>query len=377
MEKPRRFLIAHFHPVELYPPCLNMIETFVLNDFLGVLVSSSQAEPRRNYDLGSQVRSVRIRSYSIPPSRVASVRSDLDFALNVRLELISGDFDIFLLYEAVGFYLAIPRFWSKKLFVALHFHEYRSKKESKKSSRFERLADNWSASNLRRANWVSQATELRSEAYSKEHRVQVNTLHNFPSFRPVGKMRYRRDIGQTQIRIVFLGTLDLDHPVLEKMRECVSYSKSMEMTLIGSIKDDKIPSSWMSPQFHFAGRIHYNEILEKLNEFDIGVIHYAAHSENFRLGVPNKFFEYQYAQLPVLYDVSMQGIEHFSKSNHYWGFCSEAIDFLGLSLGSLVSRIEDLNNKGRGWQGLKDSVIVTSNDENSKLIAAANKWYAK
>lgn len=377
MENRRQFLIAHFHPVELYPPCLNMIGTFVKRGFSGVLVSSSKGQQKMNIDFGSQVRSIRTHPYTTPPNPIASVFSYFDFAMNVRLELKSNEFDVFLIYEAVSYYLAMPRFWNNKMFVALHFHEYRSMKESKKTSKFERVADSWTSGRLNRLDWVSHATELRAEAYSEDHSVYVNTLHNFPNFRPIRKIRLKRGNSQFRIRIVFLGTIDLTHPVLQKIRDCVLSSKNMEMTFIGSINENDIPQHWTSPMFHFPGRINYDEIAGKLNEYDIGVIHYAAHSDNFKLGVPNKFFEYQYAQLPVLYDASMRGIEHFIKNRLSWDFCSEAIDFQNVSLDALASEIKKLSDKGREWQGLQDSVIITADEENDQLFDALDKWCNK
>lgn len=377
MENRRRFLIAHFHPVESYPPCLNMIGSFVKNGFSGVLISTSRGKQKKNINLGGEVRSIRTTPYAKPPTSIASGCSYFHFALKVRLELVSNDFDVFLVYEAVSYYLAMPRFWNKKLFVALHFHEYRSIEEIKITSKFEGLADSWTARKLERLDWVSHATKLRSQAYSKIHGVDVNTLHNFPNFRPIQGNRPKRLDGQIQIRVVFLGTINLAHPVLKKMQECVNYSKNIDLTLIGSIHQNDIPQSWKSPMFHFPGRINYEEVKGSLTHFDIGLIHYTAHSENFKLGVPNKFFEYQYARLPVLYDAAMQGVTHFIEKNLTWNFCSEAIDFQNISIVALANVIKNLSDKGREWQGLRDSVVISADDENVQLIDTFNKWRSK
>ncbi len=227
------------------------------------------------------------------------------------LHLIISRPDIVLVYETLSI---CPAFIYKLLFpskrIHIHYHEYISPLEKKRSSYYmkmlfkceEKLLVNATCSHT---NVDRKTLFLRDNKYLKEDQVKV-----YPNLPPThwwenyGKNKKNRIT--SPIKLVYVGSLDNDTMFLTELLDWVNNNKhKLHLTLISQQYNEKtlqLINDSLSPNIILKEAIDYYDLPNELINYDVGLVIYKGHIPNYIYTVPNKVYEYLSIGLTVLAD---------------------------------------------------------------------------
>ncbi len=227
------------------------------------------------------------------------------------LHLIISRPDIVLAYETLSI---CPAFIYKLLFpskrIHIHYHEYISPLEKKRSSFYmkilfkceEKLLVNATCSHT---NVDRKTLFLRDNKYLKEDQVKV-----YPNLPPThwwenyGKNKKNRIT--SPIKLVYVGSLDADTMYLTELLDWVKNNRDLlQLTIISqqyNAKTFQLINDSLSPNIILKKAIDYYDLPKELVKYDIGLVIYKGHIPNYVYNVPNKVYEYLSCGLIVLAD---------------------------------------------------------------------------
>jgi len=149
----------------------------------------------------------------------------------------------------------------------------------------------------------SIADKLRSRYGIQRPDVIYSCAENCNS-KKNGLLRKRYDIQDQKLIALYTGILRKGQG-LEILLEAFSEIESTELVIIGSgPMEDKLKEKWkmlkLERKVIFVGQVEYDELGDYYASADIGILLMEPEAENNRLALPNKFFAYLSAGLPVI-----------------------------------------------------------------------------
>lgn len=318
-------VIIHFHPVELYPPIMNMLNTLGENCKNEIFVFTYEPSHSKKLYHHPNIHIVRFKSYQ-NQSRLKRILSYLSFTINTVSSLIKLNPKNIFYYETksalpVYYYLKFVGFGNKNLFI--HYHEYHEPNEFKTGMKLVYYSYKKEMNLIKHAKWISHTNEYRVSLFKNDlpFPKKIEVLPNFPpiqwSRNNHGKLSENT---KKPIKVVYIGSIGLanlhiasfckwiHHQAGEATFDIYSQNLNDEtLAFFTSLKSDAI-------RLH-ENSIWYYAIPDILKDYDVGVVLYKDYSKNYRYNETNKLFEYLSCGLDVWFPKELLGIhKHITKN---------------------------------------------------------------
>ena len=323
-----KLLIYHYQPLENYPPVMNDI-----NDFMGIengmklnVVSSVGADSFNN-------NNAKIFRIGFKTSKNWFIRY-LHYITYNFSGLIIGLINkpnkimVYETYSILPTYI-MSRIWSD---ISIHFHEheYVSKDEIDKASRYFRFLDRLVKKMLlNKRMTVSQTNFDRGELYAADNKFlcesDVLIFPNLPPIEWIQKSRDSKVINPNLVKFVHVGALGLESTYLKEFIEWIIkfdgkytvdfYLGSTNLEALSYL--NKIIGRYKFISIH--ERISYYNLPSILCNYDVGLVLYKGAKPNETYSVPNKFMEYVVCGLNVWYSDKLLSTIKFSEKYNLGG----------------------------------------------------------
>ncbi len=361
-----KLAILHYLPLEYYPPVTNLID-YIANerseDFKKVKVYSCHNTKGRNTYRSadreinktinptnklSTYRPNDLTTYE-PTDLIKLIRSPfpketdnslirllkyLHYNLVTLIGLITYRPGNLLYYESYSVWPAFiyTRYFNRKCRIYIHNHEYALKEwytgTMKQVRYFHQLEKRWL---YPRAQWISQTNADRLQFFHQDHpnlkKEQLKIMPNYPPKRWNSDQRKgnNQPISQSSnqpIKLIYVGSLSFQSTYLKELCEWVLTQNGkiqFDVYAYNLYEDVKEYLKTLHTPYinYYAQGIEYNDQPKVLIQYDVGLILYKAHNQNYTYNAPNKLFEYLACGLDVWYPSVLKGPQPYNTKNTY------------------------------------------------------------
>lgn len=298
-----RLSIIHFHPLEKYPPVMNMINLLAQN-FEGCINVYSTNNANGNWYKASST--VKIKRFGrVSQSALQRYHCYIYFALRTFLSLLLSRPSRIFIYET---YSCLPVFIYNKLFrkseILIHYHEYVSQDEINRSTGYYKLLSRLEKNLLKNAKWISHTNQDRVRLFSSDHAyISQKVLRELPNYPPVAWYRQKAVQTSDVVKIVYTGALGLDTMYLKEFANWVHNQNGRVTWTIFSDNINPKAKDFLqnlnSPYISLLDAVSYFCLPEILADYDVGVVLYNGSIPNYVFNIPNKVIEYYSCGLSV------------------------------------------------------------------------------
>ena len=346
-----KLAILHYMPLEYYPPATNLLDYVEKNHFRCFksikVYSCNNVKGRLKYKPFDQESSKLINkklSNPIENNSLIIKRSPFpEETNNSILRLIKYlHYNIFTLIGLVTYrpnnllyyesYSAWPayvytKYFNRNCYLYIHHHEYASKdwyaNTMKLVRYYHQLEKKWL---YPRAQWISQTNEDRLEFFHQDHpnlkKEQLKIMPNYPPKNWNMEKREKRKEKGNVLKLAYIGSLSFQSTYLKELCEwIIDQNGKIQLDIYAynlylDVKD--YLKSHNTPHIKYYGEgIEYNDQPKILSQYDVGLILYKAHNQNYTYNAPNKLFEYLACDLDVWYPNVLEGPKPYNTQKNY------------------------------------------------------------
>lgn len=263
------------------------------------------------------------RAYSTKRMRLLFEKGPLFYAeYNIRLLffllfqradlLVANDLDTLLGSYVVSMFKGIPLIYDN--------HEYFTGVPELRDRK--RTRDIWKKIEsfiFPKLKYVFAVNQSIANLYQEEYNVNVKTVRNVRPYEEPMHSKTRKELllPENEKIILYQGAVNVDRG-LEEAVMAMQYVRGAVLLIIGDgdILDQLKESTQRLPWKHkiiFKGRIPFEQLREYTLNADIGISVEKDTSLNYHYCLPNKFFDYIHAELPVLASPLVEILRIFSK----------------------------------------------------------------
>ena len=324
-----RIACIHVLPVEYYPPAMTMLEVLARHADWDVSVWTT-ANSRGQVPWNPAGLSVeRIRQAS--PSAFLPIRASgyLNWHLRTARAIAKWKPDVVISVEPHSALAAWTyyRVFNGRAPLFIHHHEYYAPEDfDAPGMRLLRATRGLERDNLfTRAVWISQTNERRLELLRQTNpAVSKEVSRVFPNYPPRSWVeraaQARRGTTDSRTHFLYLGSASLEDTFIgEAAAWAARHPEMCTLTIVGN---NIAGSAWSYVESLKASNIsidragwEYDEIPERLADFDAGLVLYKGNTQNFVYNVPNKIFEYLAGGLAVWYPQEMIATAEFHRAH--------------------------------------------------------------
>lgn len=327
----KKVVILHYQPIELYPPCLNLIEFFEKEKPNHI---SAIFTTQNNYGLeATNIHPKIIRPIHIlkKDPRIVKLIKMLWYNVKTIYNLFIIKPTDIIIYETPSSFAGL--FYScmtkKPINLYVHYHEYTSPDQYKKAMAVDKIFHHIETKFLyKKAKWVSHTNSFRMNFFLQDIKWGQNTakfhiMPNYPSEEWVTKkslINDKIDVG-TPLKIVFVGSLSTQNMYTKEFFSWVSSQNGHVVFdfYAFNIKNDvfELLKEMNCPYIHFKGHAPYKNLADILAMYDVGIIMYKDVSLNVTYSAPNKLFEYLACGLDVWCSDNLIASREFERTDCY------------------------------------------------------------
>ncbi len=345
-----KIVILHFQPIELYPPIQNLMRALAnqaSKDYIFYVLTTQGNFSELDLFIApaTNIKIIRLGNTGSKLSTIYKWYNYVKFYAGSLLQLICTSPQKIFYYETLSSlapYL-YKRFIDKNVPVFIHYHEYTSKNEyetgmtlSKKFHHFEKYL-------YPNAVWISHTNEYRMQLF-KNDITPIIILNSkiYANYPPKHWIQNRSKEQSAIIKIVYVGALSMDTMYT---REFATWVQSQDGKIIWDIYSYNCTEA-VKNYFNLLNSTHislregvnYSELPSILYKYDVGVILYNGHSENYIYNAPNKLFEYLTCGLACWYPEQIKGCYEYD-------FCQSSLNVLRLNFENLQTyKLESMIN---------------------------------
>ncbi len=316
-----KIAIIHFHPIELYPPILNLLDYLTTDGAfeVDVLTTSNNKNWLADYS-NSRVRINRLKFNS--GSFITRVISYSKFYLYGLFYLIKSKPNSIIYYET---YSSISPILYKKVLrrnvkLLCHYHELVLENEYSGMAKIIRIFEKL---NIDLLNWISHTNEDRMELFLSGNNINRNEQIHYvvPNYPPKKWNEYFRPRinEQSQIKLVYIGAIGCNTMYLHEICEFVSTNSNFTIDFysnnIDSESQDFFKDVNLCQRITLRNGVNYYDVPNILKEYHIGIVMYKPFSVNTVQAVSNKLFEYLACGLDVICSDDMIHTYHYQRTN--------------------------------------------------------------
>ncbi len=336
----KKIFILHFNPIELYPPVQNVIE-YAASHWTGkkiyILTTAAGKRPFKPFNTNADhIHIIRLGQSGPTMSATTRYIGYFKFYLGALWYLLIKRPSKLMYYETLSSYPAyLYKKWiNPKSGIFIHYHEYSSPVEYLKGMKLIRYFHRLEKWLYPKALWVSHTNEMRMERFEIDIAPAVMSSKKiFPNYPPRTWLRAAKHQPGHPLKIVYIGALSL-HTMYTK--EFSDWVLKQEGAVTWDIYTSNIKAdarlyfnSLSTGHITLHEGIEYQELPVVLAAFDVGVILYTGHIDNYIYNAPNKLFEYMACGLDVWFPDVMKGSLPYITRNTYPKVI--AIDFTKLN----------------------------------------------
>lgn len=325
----KRIFVLHWHPLELYPPTMNL-----LNDFSGlpdctVAVCSSHNDRGLVEFTNPLVRFFRTQFPNRRLNRFRRLFAFVQFPLLALWKLVRFRPDVVLYIEPhSSFPAALFGLVNFRHRLFIHYHEYYEPNHFHAPGMRLIASYHWFERKFlyKRAKWISQTNTDRVRMFCEDHPdVDRSKLHVLPNL-PPASWRKTKDLTwisnpQDTLKLLYVGTVSLHDTFIAELVEWLRRQPDGQFSLDvystncdGAAQEFLHLSAAPNLRFHSEG-LPYDTLPDVLPEFHVGLILYKANTTNYVYNETNKLFEYLACGLDVWYPRQMLGIKPHFRTN--------------------------------------------------------------
>ena len=330
----KKVAIIHFQPIEKYPPVMNFINTINELDNTNCTIYTTNNYGNKNWFKADKIFINRVGG-SIKDNSLSRYWFYVKFNVITFFSLLLKKPTIVVGFET---YSMLPITFYKKLFsktkVHIHYHEYLSPQEIKKSSLYFKGLHNLEKKLFITCESISHTNDDRMKLFIKEYPF-INPSKGIiaPNLPPSNWYDYAKSNKKENTtgitRLVHFGALSLETMYVEKVVEWVLAQRGL-FTLdfyTDNITADarKLIEGLQNSPVRLHESVNYFDLPKFLIHYDIGLTLYNGHIPNYVYNVPNKVLEYLSCGLRVWYSSELISTQKFINENKILG--CKSIDF--------------------------------------------------
>ncbi|HLX92633.1 MAG TPA: hypothetical protein VKR32_13170 [Puia sp.] len=304
-----KLAIIHFNPIELYPPVMNWVNFLGEQEYPVEVKVFSMKVPGIPKSFQSKKPFIDILRSGNQKSKSIILRywSYFLFYAKTTFTLLWWRPDTLMYYET---YSSLPAVLYHKLAgrrprLFIHYHEYTSPEDYLKQGKFYRLLHKLERIIYPVSQWLSHTNQERMQLFLKDNQ-DILIPHPFilPNYPPRSwKPRKVLPVHTTPLKIVYIGALSLETMYVKEFIDWVLQQKGEVIFDIYSSNCTEDAKAYLqsmeSDLVHLYEGVDYFSLPEILAKYDIGVILYKGHLQNYIYNAPNKLFEYLACGLDV------------------------------------------------------------------------------
>jgi hypothetical protein len=341
--------ILHFQPLEGYPPILNLLDYFSLeNKFKQIVCYTTKGQLKHIY---TNHKLAIKRKGNFNGSKLMIWLTYFTFNFSSILSLIIKRPSNVIYYETISSFPAYfyKTYINKKANIYIHYHEYSTKKEYS-SNRINKFYHSLEVKLYPKVKWISHTNEVRLHKFLVDNEIKYNkemhkSLPNYPSENWGVKNEKWDSI--SPIKIVFVGySVDPTSCFIKEVIEWLAVQKISSILDIYCIKQNSLPKNLIGKKgnttINLMKPVAYQELPTIISNYHVGLILYRGLTQNYIYNAPNKLFEYLACGLDVWFPKEMEGIKEFKTEKSPKVI---EIDFNNLTCFNLEKMIAFIENK--------------------------------
>jgi hypothetical protein len=325
-----RFFIIHFHPLERYPPIINLLNYLGTNAIEDIVVISTHNQSGSVLqDYVNRHENVQIkRTPAIVPNSIFRIFNYLFFNVGSLFLLIKYKPKSVLYFETISSWPAImyKKLKGDKIKLLVHYHEYISLMEYSNNMRLVKKMNRLESKMfLSGYTWISHTNQNRLDNFIKDHHLGTENqyiLHTMPNYPSKYWVKETTSFNSSsKVRLVYIGSLGLDTMYLKELVDWVLHNKqSLSLNFYTHNIDEKAKMFLESINDNCVllhNGCNYEELPDILNNYDVGLVIYKPLSENWIQNAPNKVFEYLACGLDVWFSKTITYTLSIARENVY------------------------------------------------------------
>jgi hypothetical protein len=348
----KQLVIIHFHPIEEYPPILNLLQVIAekRKDLAVTVLTNYKTNQHFTFEIDNpQIEIKRIADVDAGKSIWQRYLAYYNFFRKSAAALTKINPDNILYFDPISS-ISAYRYYTKnkrasaKLFI--HHHEYVSTQEIASARGLMKWAHAKEKVLLQKATWISQTNEERMNFFLQDHGLKKDErFHIMPNW-PLQKWNARVQTDRPidgPLRVVYVGALGMDTMYVKEFSEWVMSQNGKVYWDVFSQQQASETVAYFnglnSPYIQFKGQCKYENLPEVLQRYHVGVILYKGHIPNYVYNAPNKLFEYHVCGLDCWFPQQMVSAAKHSTRTTYPKILG--VDFTRLSELSDFSNLTD------------------------------------
>lgn len=327
-KKKLKILFVHFHPLEQYPPAMNLIDYLGSIPDINLSVITNKVVIRR-----------RLSTFSSAQAGTKIYRpacdSDSGWVRYFNYVLFYAASFFILLWErpsAIIYMetlsawpaLLFKRWRGKSLKLLAHYHEYSTPEEYETRMFLSKWMHRMELKHYQQFSWLSQTNAIRLQKFvadaGLEH-INPVLLHTLPNYPPKSWLKRKDKPFQHPVKLVYVGSLGYQNMYLKEVADWIGkrtdkysldiYAHNLNPEAMVFLEERK------TSNVHYRGGCDYQSLPEILSRYDVGLVIYKPFSENTIHAVSNKVFEYLALGLDVWFSADMTYTMNYVKTTSY------------------------------------------------------------
>jgi hypothetical protein len=313
-----RIIILHFGPLELYPPIQNLLRLLESkNNSKKIYVFTTYTNVRTLKKIVLNSEKIKIIRLGVSGQKLGKIKrysSYLFFYFGSLWYLLIKKPSLIFYYETISSYSTYlyKRFFNSTVQLYIHYHEYTSFTEYENGMMLSKYFNRCERYLYPIAQWVSHTNEYRMKKFTADidpiKLLNPRILRNYP---PADWFKLGVQKNNSPVNVIYVGSLSMDTMYTKEFADWViAQNGKINFTIYSyniTTKAKEFLQALGSDWIVLREGVNYEELPLILKQYDVGIILYNGHIDNYIYNAPNKLFEYITSGLDVWFPNNMKG----------------------------------------------------------------------
>jgi hypothetical protein len=323
-----RIVILHFSPLELYPPVQNLLHTLENgNSEKNIIILTTKTTQKSLHAINTVAENILIKRLGTSGKEIFFLKryfTYLYYHIYSLLFLIWNKPESILYFETIS---SLPVYLYKKYFsfrvkVAVHYHEYTSPSEYETGMKLNKYFHKCEKKLFADVCWLSHTNNFRLKQFLTDIKpIKPGNPMVLPNYPPQSWPCKNRVYVNKPVKVVYVGALSLDTMFVKSFIEYVITQNGNLLFYIYAYNIDAHTKNYIEAKnssfIKLMPGVNYDDLPQQLKLYDVGVVLYKGHIDNYVYNAPNKLFEYYASGLDVWFPDIMKGSLQYVTKNCY------------------------------------------------------------
>ncbi len=321
MTSNKKLFLIHYHPLEQYPPAMNMIDFFSNETEIKLKVFSTKPALFRNLQLYASKGSASVdilRPISQHKNKYKRYFGYLIFHLVGLFRLIAFRPNTIMYIDTLSSWPALfyKKIINKKVKLIVHYHEYTTPEDYRNIMILNYKMHEMEKRMYPVFHWISHTNPERMKFFRNDILMQdvkydhlFHTMPNYPKPNWIVNENNKPKIESGKVRLVYVGSLGMKNMYLQELLDWInSKNGKYSIDIYAHNIDNETRATLQklnNDDIRYCGGCDYHTLPSILPLYDIGVVIYKPFSTNTIHAVSNKVFEYLAFGLDVWFSSDM------------------------------------------------------------------------